>query len=95
MQSFVVWYKIIHSFIACLAFVILLHANQQPVEKNEYVEYVTIDTIYAMNFMLYVTIASLSDGYANDCKTMKVIKYGLFAFAILFIIYQWCTIYFE
>ena len=96
-QSFVFWYKIIHSFIACLAYVILLNSSQELAAKNESINSIdtAADIILALDIVLFVSIASLSDGYPNDCKMMKVIKYGMFALAILVITYQWCAIYFE
>ena len=93
MQSFVVWYKIIHSFIACLSFVILLNSTEETADESA--QYVASDIIMTMDIVVFVIIASLSDGYPNDSKMMKVIKYGMFVLAILLFIYEWCVIYFE
>ena len=35
MQSFVVWYKTIHSFISCLSFVILLHSTEETADESK------------------------------------------------------------
>ena len=99
MKSFIVWYKIIHSFIASVAHVILSYPSQDTVdkwkEKNEYGVSMAIDLIYVVNVLLFVLVASLSDGYAaTSSKSMKLSKYIILSSGVLYFVIQWCYIYF-
>ena len=69
-KSFVVWYKIIHTFIACIAECIIdkytYPTNKHNINDNEYgILDAYLNSTYVINILLLIAIVSLLDGYPS------------------------------